>query len=256
MWAAEFMTKFKSAIVTIAIGNQYLKFYNKYFRPSHEAFAKKIDVPLIVIDNHIDETELGTSRHPAWQKLNIFKSPLTHEFDQLCWIDADMYITDSSLNPFDLVDINNWAAVRNNIYNLDSYRVSDLELYKFCPSTNMPDYLLNTGFFIVNRYHHSKLLDYVYENYSEQQCYENGPLSYHLLNTAGGIELSDKFNKIVMMHMHVEGTSLYSTYKLVKGAYFIHFCGGIRRRILNRVIIIDFLFKAKRLFYNWLDNIF
>lgn len=231
--------KNKEALVTMAIGEEYQAFYNQNFRFSHERFAKKIGRKLIVIEDYIDDSEYGRSRHPAWQALLIFKSPKTKEFDRLCWIDADIFITDHCLDPFDKISHNEWAAVRNNTYNSERLAKSDLNLYAYCPQDNRPEYVLNMGFFIAGREEHAELLEYVYRNYDEQPCYYNGPLSYHFLNTSPGIELGRSFNNIVPNYTATEGRSLYSIDKLVEESNFIHFCGGIDEDILRKVLHID-----------------
>ena len=236
----EVMGNSKSALVTIVIGKKYLDFYNRNFRKSHESFAKKIGVPLIVISDYIDKSEFGLNRHPAWQKLKIFDSKQTENYDRLCWIDADIYVTRNSKNPFEHLSSKCCAAVRNNIYDIEDYRKSDLNLYEECPRDNRPDYLLNTGFFIVSRQDHSSMLEHIYNSYSEQPCYENGPLSYHLINSRA-VELDKEFNHLVPMYKQVHGTSLKSLYRLVRYSSFIHFCGGIDKKILSKVRVIDFI---------------
>ena len=240
------MDKDKEALVTVAIGEKYRAFYNRNFRLSHERFAGKIGRKLIVIEDYIDDSESGRSRHPAWQKLLIFKSPKTEGFDRLCWIDADIFVTDHSLNPFDKAGHNEWAAVRNNTYNLERAAKTGLNLYTQCPNNNRPRYVLNTGFFIANREDHAEMLEYVYRNYHEQPCYENGPLSYHLLNISPGIELDRSFNNLIPYYVEVKGVNWYSIYRLVEESNFIHFCGGINKGILQKVLTIDQQSKLMR----------
>lgn len=231
----------KEAIVTICIGEQYKKFYNKYFRPSHERFAKKIGVDLIVIDDHIDKSMFGKGRHPAWQKLLIFNSPLTQQYERLCWIDADIFITKHSENPFKKVGNGQWGAAKNNPYQFDDLAKSDLLLYEQCPKINRPNYLLNTGFFIVDKKEHQPVLESIYKNNSEQPCYENGPLSYTLLNTPNGKELESSFNCLQTNYFRAHKTNgkLKKMIGLVKDNYFIHFCGGINEKILKITILVD-----------------
>ncbi len=233
------MRKSKEALITIAIGSDYLDFYNKFFRESHERFARKTKRKLIVITDYIDGSNYGKQRHPAWQKLLIFQSQETEGFDKLCWIDADIYITSHSADPFLNVNNNSWGAVQNNIYNLEAIAKRGADLYSFCPDTNKPEYILNTGFFIVNRKNHAQLLESVYSSYDEQPCYENGPLSYHLLNSPPGVELDKSFNLLLPYYFTVHETNDDTIIDLVKKNNFIHFCGGINKDILDKVIFFD-----------------
>jgi hypothetical protein len=63
---SEEMATMKEALITCAIGDKYLQFYNLHFRPSQERFAKKINQPLVVIEDYIDPSELAIQKHPAW----------------------------------------------------------------------------------------------------------------------------------------------------------------------------------------------
>jgi hypothetical protein len=233
--------KKKEALVTICIGEQYKKFYDKYFRPSQERFAKKIGVDLFVIDDYIDKSMFGKDRHPAWQKLLIFKSPLTQKYERLCWIDADIFITKHSKNPFNIVGDGQWGAAINNPYQFDDLAKTDLVLYEQCPKPNRPDYLLNTGVFIVGKKEHGPLLESIYKNNSEQICYENGPLSYTLLNTPNGKELESSFNCAESNYFRAHKTDgkVERIIGLVRDNDFIHFCGGINKKILKLTILVD-----------------
>lgn len=248
----------KEAIVTCAIGTKYLDFYNSNFRSSHEQFAKRINRPLIVIDDYIDKSSRGLERHPAWQKLLLFSAPQLKDYDRLCWIDADIFVTSQSKNPFDLVKESEWGAVRNNPDNYPDLAKSDLNLYQFCPKSGQPDYLLNTGFFIVSKKYHQKVLDFVYYNYHEQTCYENGPLSYHLLNTENGVELSRSYNEIIAnlrlkepLSIRQRLKTLFILNKVVKKSHFIHFAGGVNLQILETIKELDkngLIFISKNIF--------
>ena len=238
----------QNVLVTIAIGKKYIDFYNRNFRKSHEAFSKKINVPLIVIYDYIDDSLFGKNRHPAWQKLKIFDSSLTEGYERICWIDADIFITSHAKNPFDLIPKGSWGAVRNNIYNLKKYKKNDPNLYSFCPSKNRPKYILNTGFFVVERKLHSNLFNFIYHNYHEQTCYENGPLSYHLLNTHPGCELKKEFNLLMPLYGEKFDINLKTLFVLVRDSYFIHFAGGINKKHLKIVAIMDYIIKVKFFF--------
>lgn len=229
----------KKAFVTIAIGEKYLGNYNKYFRHSHKRLAARTGYNLIVITDYIDRSDYGKTKSPAWQKLLIFRLQETKRFDILCWIDADIYVTNNIIDPFENVDELEWAAVRNNIYNFDWLAKADLNMYSFCPENSRPQYIMNTGFFIVNRNIHAQEMEYVYTAYEDQPCYEQGALSYHLLNTTPGKELDKRFNHIVQFYFLAKGYSYCNIYRLVKESQCIHFAGGIDTRILRKMILMD-----------------
>jgi hypothetical protein len=233
------MTAVKEAFITMAIGDKYLEMYNRYFRPSQERFARETGRDLIVLTDYIDKSEFGRSRHPAWQALLMFKSPLTENYQRLCWIDGDIYVTTTIRDPFSETGLFEWGAVRNNVYNVESYAKSDLDLYKLCPEKDRPAYVLNLGFCVLSRHMHAKLLETIYYGYPEQPCYYNGPLSYHLLTGFPGKELDWAFNSLVPLHMNARGRGVTSIYSLVAESTCIHFCGGINYRLVRLVALID-----------------
>ena len=201
----------KSAIVVLVVGEKYIQEYNLTFRASHERFSKKINIPLVVIQRYIDASAEGL-RHPAWQKLLIFEAIETKDYDILCWIDADIYITPHAKNPFDYSKDDHWVMVKNDLRGMEYYLEGDLKKLQFCPEVNRPGYLYNTGFFIVSRKQHSVILKQVYENYNLQyfnfsNSFEQAPLSYHLFNKQPGKELGFQFNAQVLSHLTRKGYS-------------------------------------------------
>ncbi len=232
----------RQAFVTIVIGEKYKQFYNKSFRTSHERFAKKHKIDFIVLDEHIDQSSYGKNRHPSWQKLLVFKSPLLKKYDQICFFDADIYITHQAQNPFNFVQEGFWGMVKNNPFHFEHLKKSDVSLFDYCPLENRPTYVLNGGFFILDRKTHSEILSFIYKNYPEQNCYEQGPLSYHLLSKKfRGVELDTYFNCILsnFREKYIKENGVRKVFSLAYNNGFIHFCGGIDKKILTYVKFVD-----------------
>lgn len=229
-------TEKKEAIVVIAIGEKFKNIYDTYFRESQERFAKKIGVPLIILNDYIDKSERSLARSPSWQKLLMFDVSQTENYDRLCYIDADIYITKKAKNPFENTENKTFGVVKNNPYNFPEERVSNLELYNYCPKENRPKYIINSGFFVAERNIHKKTFEYVYNHYEEQPCYENGPLSYHMLTEHKITDLDIHFNNIIPNLIKKYG--FLWVFKLNKGG-FIHFCGKIHEEMVNYVQDID-----------------
>ena len=238
----------KEAFITMAIGDKYLELYNRYFRASQERFARETGRNLIVLTDYIDKSEFGRSRHPAWQALLVFKSPLTEGCDRLCWVDGDIYMTRNVRDPFMEIGPSEWGAVRNNGYNVDSYAKADLNLYRLCPQKNRPAYVLNMGFSVLSRDMHARMMEEIYYAYPEQPCYYNGPLSYHLLTEMPGKELDWAFNSLVPLHLNARGRGIGSIYSLVAESTCIHFCGGINYKLVRVVALIDYMRHMLRRF--------
>ena len=233
----------KNALVVLVVGDKYIAEYNKYFKPSHERFAKKYNLPLIIFERYIDALSEG-KRHPSWQKLLIFEAEETKDFDRLCWIDADIYITPHAKNPFDFVAEDEWGMVKNDLRGMDYYIQSDLDLLELCPKANRPIYLFNGGFFIASRQKHSQILRFVFDKYNLEHVnfknsFEQAPLSYHLYNCKPGKELNFEFNAQVLSHLILFGDSIWSIRILFLQNGFIHFVGGTSKNILPKLLAYE-----------------
>jgi len=217
------------AILCIATGEKYLSHYEKYFKESQERFAFEQRTPLIVISENIEKSH----KHPSWQKLLMFKSPILKNFNRVILLDGDIYIKNYSENPTDLTPSDHWGLVKNNAFELPRYAKTDPTLYSNCPQADRPSFVLNCGFFILNRKTHSKIMEYVFSNYTEQICYEQGPLSYHLITEFPGTIIPWKFNNIVPAYMEKFGYSMSSVISLYDQSNFIHFAGNSGKKIIR-----------------------
>ena len=231
----------KNALVVLVVGDKYIAEYNKYFKPSHERFAKKYNLPLIIFERYIDALSEG-KRHPSWQKLLIFEAEETKEFDRLCWIDADIYITAHAKNPFDFVAADEWGMVKNDLRGMDYYIQSDLNNLQFCPQDNRPQYLYNGGFFIATRKQHASILRFVYDKYDLpyfdfKNSFEQAPLSYHIHNCKPGKELGFEFNAQVLSYCILNGSSVWGFKTFYLENSFLHFVGGTSKDWLPKVLV-------------------
>ena len=216
------------AVITITIGREYEKTYEKYFKKSQERLCSSIHRPFIIVRSIIKETY----KHPSWQKLVLFETPILSNMNRIMMLDADIYIKDVSTDPMDLVPKNNWGLALNNAFNLPTLSKTDPTLYQNCPKVNRPSFVLNCGFFILNKQVHRKIMEYVFNNYEEQACLEQGPTSYHLITESPGTILPFKFNNIVGSYMEKFGYSMTSVMNMYKESNFMHFAGHANRNIL------------------------
>lgn len=67
----------------------------KQVYPSWERFAAKYDLEIIVIRRPI------IPEHAYWDRWLCFEQPELDGFDEILWLDNDVYITDNARNPFD-----------------------------------------------------------------------------------------------------------------------------------------------------------
>ncbi len=227
----------KSVVITTVMGEKYTKVYQETFRQSQLNFVNRINSNFIIIDRDI-EISLKHS-HPSWQKLLMFRREDIFKYERVLFIDADVYITKHAKNPFEVVGDVSWSMAKNNAYDLPVPAISDLKLYYQCPESNRPDFMLNAGVFIVSKAC-KPILEHIFYSYTEQPCYDNGPFSYHLLNSPNGVILPSEFNTIVFSYIQAYGCSLSSILNLYYNNSFLHFVASKWRSVFY--------------FIRWFDN--
>lgn len=222
----------KELVVTIAIGEKYLANYNRHFRASQERFAQKIGCDFLVVSDWIKPSQ----KNASWQKMLLFQHPLIAQYDRIAFFDADIYITAGASNPFAEVPPGHWGMAKNNPFDADKYRESDLTLYAPCPPGPRPTFVLNGGFFVLEKAAHQQIMEEIYYNYPELPCMEQGPLSFALLSgNRPGVVLDHKYNDQFRAYREHYGFGLGTIYKMAKECSGIHFSGGVDYRILKLI---------------------
>lgn len=224
----------KDVLTTLAIGAKYLDNFNREFRDSFERFAKKYDIEFVVVDQFIEKSE----KRAPWQKLLIFDHPRITPYNRAMFMDADIYITKHARNPFDVLGNKPWGIIDNNAYNLEFLKKTDPALYNNCPKENRPDKMMNSGVFIVTK-EMKPTMEMIYRDQPEQQCCDNGPLSYYLLNDGRGMIMPPEFNTVVFCYRSAHGWGLSKILQMYHENSFIHFAGNKGMMLLPLIRYID-----------------
>ena len=85
----------KKAIVTLAIGEDYINRWRAFCEPNWKAYAKKYGYELIIFDKPLDNSIRASSRSAAWQKCLILDQVAVNKFDRVVWMDSDIVINDA-----------------------------------------------------------------------------------------------------------------------------------------------------------------
>lgn len=106
----------KNAIVTFTIGERYEKAF-ELFRPSWEKYCSKYGIDLIVIkEAFVQDVKIIA------QKLLICNQTWSSQYDKICWIDSDIYISDAAHNIFDAVSEGKIGMVNDDPFGDYTYR--------------------------------------------------------------------------------------------------------------------------------------
>lgn len=228
------MTEEKKVVVIVAIGQKYLNIFKKRFGDSIANYANKIGAELVIVDDWIGPR----GKHASWQKLLMFDHPRIAKYNWAFFLDADIFATKHAKDPFLIVGDKPWGIVNNNPYNFDYLTKTEPALYDCCPKENRPNFVVNTGSFVIRKTY-KPLLEKVFNDYPEQGCRENGPLSYHLINDGEGVYLPPEFNVMVFPYRATHGQGLSKVIKMYEESSFIHFAGGKGNLLLPLLKYID-----------------
>ncbi len=80
----------KTALVAIVIGDAYRRIYDRYIRARFEAYAARCGYELRVIDRPIRNLP---GKQFTWQKLCLHDMPWFADYEQMAFIDSDIFIT-------------------------------------------------------------------------------------------------------------------------------------------------------------------
>ncbi len=199
----------KKALVTLAIGKKYEEMFEKYCKKNWSYYCNRHSYDLVVLTNSLDETDRGRNRSPAWQKLLILSQDWSSKYEQIVWVDTDIFINaDLAPDIAENVPIDKVGAV-------DAYSIPSRELYTIALKRLYENYrcigmkyidnitpglfyenrgihggdldkVVQTGVFVCSPEKHRDIFEYIYYNYEDENKsaewnYEMPAMSYELV---------------------------------------------------------------------------
>jgi hypothetical protein len=179
------------ALVTLAIGDRYLEIYNRLFRPSQEAYAKRHGYDFKVVTEYLDDDLMHKSL-VSFQKALVFSQPWSYKYESIIFVDADIYIRPDSPPIHTAGDkigiVNEFAQptkeLRLAMQERCGWETSATDYYKLCQFDLETDIAPNTGVIIARPALHGEYLRNIYETYKELAI--NHPRGYIYEQTAIG----------------------------------------------------------------------
>jgi hypothetical protein len=226
----------KVLLVAIAIGQQYLQQYNRVFRRSHEAYAKKHGYDFKVIDQFIDATHQSSPMSLFYQKMLVSDD----NYDFVIFIDSDIlinitapaiHLSDNFGDNIGIVDEYSQPTpdLRLKIQKMMGWEPNANEYYKLCGLDLDTKIVLNSGVLVIQPKKHKNLLEYVYKTYLPRSIshhrgphYEQTSLGYELQTQQRYVLLNNRWNAIWALHK-MTGANLEEFFR---NNYFIHFAGN------------------------------
>lgn len=209
------------AIVTLAVGDRYLKMFEKYCRKNWQIYADKFGYDLIIITEPLDNSERAKLRSPSWQKLLILSQDWSNKYKQIVWIDSDIII--NNYNAYDIcfgVPVEKIGAVET--YSIPTRDLNQIALRRsyeewkklgiqFIDNLTPESYYLNrgvpgnginqvvqAGVFVCSQQYHQNIFEKIYNNYEDHHGaewnYEMPAMSYELVKNDMVHWISPSFN--------------------------------------------------------------
>lgn len=233
----------KVCLVALAIGAEYLEYYNYLFRKSHEAYAKKHEYDFRV------ETDYLESRCPdkalcSLNKILVCSQPWSAEYDFIVFIDSDIYINISAPPIHSCMDFGDKIGIINEYDQLVGFEqyISAVretlnwgtasEYYAKAGFTLDTKLMLNTGVLVMQPAKHGEFLRDVFDRHF-RTClthprgfhYEQAAIGYELQTRKMYTILPKKFNAIWYIQKIInEQKRIYERLKVNKDgiSYIIH----------------------------------
>lgn len=238
------------AICVITIGESYIQFYEKYFKPSQERYCKRYGYDLVTIPHFLDSNkERHCSDYLTYQKILIAGCPQVQDYDYVLILDADIYICQTAGPLTELIDqcgdkigLVNEACdpsypIREEINRYKQWPVTPTAYYKkILPYLQFEtSLLLNTGLLFIQPKLHKAFFEEIDRVYGKDQMkhpcgahFEGAILGYELQVQNKVHVIDNKWNCIFLAHAENPHQNLMDPdffYGVFLSKYwFLHFC--------------------------------
>lgn len=220
------------AIVTLAVGDDYIAGFMKHARPTWEPYCAKHGYDLILLTDPIDPGCDFSRKSIHWQKLLIGSLPQLRDYRGIAWLDGDILInhrmapcifSEVTKGGIGVVDGSDWFYHSDDTFNIHSrylvlnffmkkslggkppkgvpkVTVTDGDLaayYRFLGLKGEASRMINTGVFIFEPAAHGDFLAEVYSKYDRDfMDFENTPLSFELQDSGRAEYIDKRFNLV------------------------------------------------------------
>jgi lipopolysaccharide biosynthesis glycosyltransferase len=164
-------------MVTLAIGDKYLKQYNSLFRPSNEYYAAKHGYDFRVITEYIDPT-LQDPKSVTIHKYLLCSQEWSSQYDYIVVIDADILINKNSPPiPFEILGdkvgmvdeaCQPTTEKRIEVNRHMGWQLTPKEYFALCDFELDSPHLYNSGVVVYQPKKHRDFLENVYKTYSRK----------------------------------------------------------------------------------------
>lgn len=202
------------AIVTLAIGERYLRVWKNVCEANWRVYARKYGYDVICLEHPLDHSERARQRSPAWQKCLILGQDFATQYERMVWVDSDILIN-TALAPciVENVPVDKVGVVE--VYAQPRYKEFLQRAYELWGGQAVVNYtpqeyyqsrgfsqgfpqVVQTGVMVLSPRHHRHLLEETYYKYEDkggrEWHMEMCPLSFELLRAGAVHWIDPRFN--------------------------------------------------------------
>lgn len=238
----------KCCLVTICIGEKYLKEYNKFFKPSQENYAKKCNYDFKILTDYIKEP-----KHPFLIYLNkilVCDYQWDKEYDYIIFVDADIVINENTppihneYNFGDKIGVVNQSQptlqARIELQKNIGYEVTARDYYKLKSNHDIKTaHIINTGVLVLQPKKHKLFLRNIFDTYYQKNInnfpkvfahYEQSVIGYEIQKNNMHFFMNMKWNALWANNKYFFNTmkkQLLTLQEFHDDNYFIHFAGHV-----------------------------
>ena len=231
----------KCLLVTIAIGEKYLKEYNNLFYESQKNYALKNNYDFKIITEFLDK-ENQDKDSISFNKILVCSQEWSTDYDFIIFIDADILININSPPIHSYIDYEGYIGIvdeysqpsserRLIIQKRRGWEANATAYYKLCEFDIQTDMVFNSGVMVMQPRIHKDFLFNIYNKYIKQS--KNHYRGFHFEQSCIGFEIQknnlykvmdNKFNAIWGI-AKTDNIEKYTVNKYFQDNYFIHFAG-------------------------------
>jgi len=255
--------QFQNAIVTICIGEEYFRTWEAMCRKGWQRYCDTYGFDLIVVTDHLDDSERGHSRSPSWEKLLVPIQPWAQPYERIVWVDADIIISKDAPNILEsapdptkvgiCLSGGQMSEAEQHIYFERLYKLKvppsngrrawqlhhQSAFEKAGAAADMP--MFNGGLLVLSPQHHAQLMRTIYDRDSDTRLYEQPFISIELSSRGLAQVISSRFNwsvhEVLQLSFQEQPTQpvtekileqlLFVLRNEMSKAYFLHFAGSM-----------------------------
>lgn len=231
----------KVLLVTLAIGEKYIKKYNNLFRKSQQNYALKHGYDFKVITDFLDKNNCHRSLI-SFNKILVCNQKWSNNYDFIIFIDADILINENAPAIHSYVDYKGTIGIvdeysqpskekRLKIQKKMGWETSACDYYKLCDFDLKTDMVFNSGVLVMQPIKHKTFLLNIFNKYISKSKkhyrgfhYEQSSIGYELQKNNLYKVLDNKFNAVWSIAKLDNNNITLQEY--FNNNYFIHFAGN------------------------------